>query len=144
MFGSSDSLSCTPIVTDQIAAEAIVGDNTGGNKASQVICYNCGELGHFISTCSKPKVCFVCFRQDHIADKCLRWREPEQVVQFMGSASKGLGFFHLDVSQDEDRFKLWSGFDNCGVFTIEEGEMDQETLLKHIKVQFNTDWPWQL
>uniref|UniRef100_A0A0A9DSL0 CCHC-type domain-containing protein n=1 Tax=Arundo donax TaxID=35708 RepID=A0A0A9DSL0_ARUDO len=23
-------------------------------------CYNCGEPGHFVGICSKPKVCFIC------------------------------------------------------------------------------------
>ena len=86
----------------------------------------------------------MCFRQDHIAEKCPRWNEPEQVVQFMGSSCKGLGFFHVDVSPDDDRFKLWNGFENCGVFTIEEGEMDQETILRNLRELFDADWPWQL
>jgi hypothetical protein len=34
----------------------------------------------------------------------------------------------VDVTEKEDRFKLWTGFDNCGIFTIEEGEMDQPLL----------------
>jgi hypothetical protein len=42
----------------------------------------------------------------------------------MGSASKGLGFLHLDVEEKENRFKLWTGFDNCEIFTIKDGELD--------------------
>jgi hypothetical protein len=62
----------------------------------------------------------------------------------MGSACKGLGFFHVNVSQDESRFKLWTGFDNCGVFSIEEGEMDEETILRYLRELFDENWPWQL
>jgi len=50
----------------------------------------------------------------------------------------------VDVSPEDDRFKLWNGFENCGVFTIEEGEMDQETILRNLRVLFDADWPWQL
>ena len=110
--------STTHLEVDQNAVHVIEGDKSRSNRVSQVVCYNCGKLGHFVSTCSKPKVCFVCFCQDHIAEKCPWWSEPEQVVQFMGSSCKGLGFFHVDVSPDDDRFKLWNGFENCGVFTI--------------------------
>lgn len=114
------------------------------SKAAQVVCYNCGEVGHYVSVCSKPKVCFVCFKEDHIAEKCPRWLEPEQVVQYMGSANKGSGFLHIDVAPLEERFKLWTGFDNCGVLTIEEGAMDQDTLLKHLRGLFDANWNWQL
>lgn len=62
----------------------------------------------------------------------------------MGSASDGLGFFHIDLVPGEERFKLWSGFDNCGVLTVEEGEMDQDTLLKHLRDIFDANWNWQL
>lgn len=62
----------------------------------------------------------------------------------MGSANKGLGFLHIDVVQDESRFKLWTGFDNCGVLTIEEGEMNHDTLLGHLRGLFYANWNWQL
>lgn len=94
------------------------------DKALHIICYNCGDPGHFSTACTKPRVCFVCFRKDHMPDKCPRWKEPISRAQYMGSASKGLGFFHIDVEEKENRFKLWTGFDNCGIFTVEEGELD--------------------
>jgi hypothetical protein len=87
---------------------------------------------------------FVCFKKDHLAEKCPRWKEPNVAVQFMGSASKGLGFFHVDVEEKENRFKLWNGFDNCGVFTIEDDELDQEGIISHLRKVFDNDWPWQL
>jgi hypothetical protein len=39
---------------------------------------------------------------------------------------------------------LWTGFDNYGVFTIEEGVMSQEDILKNLKDLFDKDWLWQL
>jgi hypothetical protein len=68
-------------------------------------------------------VCFVYFKKDHIAENCPRWKESIKAAQYMGSASKGLGFLHLDV-EEENRFKLWTGFDNCEIFTIKDGELD--------------------
>ena len=62
----------------------------------------------------------------------------------MGSASKGLGFFHLDVEEKVNKFKLWIRFDNCGIFTVEEGELDQEGIISHLKKVFDKDWVWQL
>lgn len=79
----------------------------------------------------------MCFKHNHIAEKCPRWRESEQVVKYIG-----LGFFHVDVVQKEEGFKLWNGFDNCGA--VEEGEMDQDTLLRHLRIQIDAEWNWQL
>jgi hypothetical protein len=118
--------------------------NLNPDKALNIICYNCGEPGHFSATCIKPKVCFICFREDHLAERCLRWKEPYIAAQFMGSANRGLGFFHIDVEEKADRFKLWTGFDNCGVFTIEEGVMSQEDIIKNLKMLFDPNWCWQL
>ena len=45
-------------------------------------------------------------------------------------------FFHVDVEEKAKRFKLWTRFDNCGVFTIEEGTMSQEDIIKNLKRLF--------
>jgi len=36
------------------------------------------------------------------------------------------------------------GLTYCGVFTIEEGVMSQEDILKYLKNLFDKDWLWQL
>lgn len=89
-------------------------------------------------------MCFIYFKKDHLANNCFRRKEPHVAMQYMGSANKGLRFFHVDVEEKQDRFKLWTGFDNCGVFTIEEGVMSQEDILKNLKDLFDKDWLWQL
>ncbi|RLN27693.1 hypothetical protein C2845_PM05G21450 [Panicum miliaceum] len=66
------------------------------------------------------------------------------MAQYFGNANQGLGFLHVDVSPDEDRFKHWSGFDNCAVLTIEEGYLDKEGTLDYLKKTFDKDWPWKL
>ena len=47
----------------------------------------------------------MCFRKDHIADRCPKWKDTHMAVQYMASANKGLDFFHV-VEENEDRFKL--------------------------------------
>ena len=32
-------------------------------------------------------------------------------------------FFHIDVSEKVGRVNHWKNFDNCAVFTVEEGEI---------------------
>lgn len=41
-----------------------------GNQQLNVVCYNCGEIGHFSSGCTKPKVCFICHQTDHVVEHC--------------------------------------------------------------------------
>lgn len=114
------------------------------DKAMHIVCYNCGELGHLCTNCPKPKIYFVCYRKDHMANKCPRWKEPICVVEFLRSASHGLGFFHVNVKEKENRFKLWTGFDNFGIFVLESGCLDQEGIISHLKRFFDQDWPWHL
>jgi hypothetical protein len=41
-------------------------------------------------------------------------------------------------------FRHWKGFDNYGVFTIEEGEMDEEGVLKTLREKCDKEWHWNL
>jgi hypothetical protein len=114
------------------------------DRFPQVVCFKCGEPGHFSSACNKPKVCFICYQKDHVVDECPNWRKKHSASQFYGSANKGLGFYHINVEPSEERFKHWKGFDNYGVFTIEEGEMDEEGVLKTLRDKCDKDWQWSL
>lgn len=62
----------------------------------------------------------------------------------MWSANKGLGFIHIDVEERENRFKLWNGFENCGIITIEDGFLEKEDIVAHLKKVFDEAWPWHL
>ena len=39
---------------------------------SEVICYNCGEPGHHLDKCVKPKSCFICKMVTHKVENCPR------------------------------------------------------------------------
>lgn len=93
-----------------------VGDNAGTalNKNLYVVCFNCGEVGHLSSACNRPKVCFICRHTDHVVELCPEWLKPPMAAQCYGSASIGLGFYHIDVGARENRFSHWNGMDNFG------------------------------
>jgi hypothetical protein len=48
------------VQTDQ-PPEAVVVDP----RYRALMCYNCGEPGHFVGICKKPKVCFICSIPSH-------------------------------------------------------------------------------
>lgn len=62
---------------DQMKTE---GGKYADDKSLNIIYYNCGDPGHYSTACIKPRVCFVCFRKDHQADMCPRWKEPTVAV----------------------------------------------------------------
>lgn len=103
------------------------------HKFPQVICFNCGETCHFSSGCVKTKVCFMCFCKDHVAENCEEWKKPQTTAQFYRSANRGLGFYHVDVAAREGRFRHWAGFENYGVFIVEEGYLSEDEILKTLK-----------
>jgi hypothetical protein len=39
-----------------------------------LVCYNCGEPGHFVGICSKPKICFICGIPGHHMNECPAWK----------------------------------------------------------------------
>lgn len=36
----------------------------------KLTCYNCGEPGHFVGNCTRPKVCFICGIPGHQMNVC--------------------------------------------------------------------------
>ncbi|CAO2148908.1 unnamed protein product [Urochloa humidicola] len=119
------------------------GEGSDG-KFPQVICYKCGEAGHYSTACARPKVCFICYDKSHVVECCPEWQNSHQAAQYYGSANKGLGFYHVDVAQRPGRFRHWVGFDNFGVFTVEEGSLTEEEIIKSLKQQFDKEWDWKL
>ena len=65
-------------------------------------------------------------------------------AQYFGSANNGLGFYHIDVAAREGRFKHWVGFENYGVFTVEEGFLDEDEIIKTLKLEVEKNWAGKL
>jgi hypothetical protein len=115
-----------------------------GVEKREIFCYNCGDPDHFSSNCTRPKICFICQKKDHMVNKCPEWKSPQRVAQYFGSANQGLGFLHVEVDPREDRIRLWDASDNHGVLTIEEGEMEQAEIVQKLKLMFDKEWNWRL
>uniref|UniRef100_A0A0A9AVB8 CCHC-type domain-containing protein n=1 Tax=Arundo donax TaxID=35708 RepID=A0A0A9AVB8_ARUDO len=117
---------------------------TSKAKVTSVVCYNCLDAGHFSVNCPKKRICFICHEESHLASNCPEWLMPHKCAEYLGSANRGLGFFHVDVAERPDRKCNWENFENCAVITIEEGDISQEELVDNLKMMFEKNWDWSV
>lgn len=110
---------------------------------SDMICFNCGGLGHYVENCVKPKSCFIC-QQGHNVNNCAAWLQMHPTATFFGSAAMGLGCYHVDVPVANET--TWLKFWNCVVVNVIKGEVSQQDLLVHLSTIFckQRQWPWQV
>ena len=47
----------------------------------------------------------------------------------------------MDVEPRVGRFRYWKGYDNYGVFVIEEGDVGEEGIVEGLREQVDKDWP---
>ncbi|KAM0880628.1 hypothetical protein ACQ4PT_033462 [Festuca glaucescens] len=111
-------------------------------KFKNVICYNCGEPGHYGGLCTRVKRCFICSRIGHHMDSCHMWYTPLPTAQYWGSANPGLGFFHVEVEGLEA--VQWLHMDNVGIVVVKEGEISANELEQNFNEMWKVNWFWQI
>ncbi|KAM3271726.1 hypothetical protein ACQJBY_042116 [Aegilops geniculata] len=116
--------------------------NVDFTEYSQAMCYNCGDPGHPQAECKRAKLCFICKSVAHVVGECPVRKRPHQMAKFVGSATAGLGFYHIEVPDMGQN--VIGSFKNCGVVYIESGEISKEDLAKEFAVIYKTNWPWQI
>jgi hypothetical protein len=80
----------------------------------------------------------------HIGRDCPKWKSPLEPMQYLGSVAQGLGYFHVEVSEESKKTGFMKFLDNCAVLTIEEGEREQSEIVENLQVMFDKKWHWQL
>ncbi|XP_051213052.2 uncharacterized protein [Lolium perenne] len=107
-----------------------------------VVCYNCGEPGHYVGNCIKEKVCFMCGIPGHHMNNCGLWGKPIPMADYVGSANSGLGFFHVNVV--ESSALQWLNLKNCGIIQVTHGKISLQELEVKMCEAWDAKWPWQV
>jgi hypothetical protein len=113
-------------------------------KLPKVTCFNCAECRHFSIDCKAPKVCFICQTAAHVGIDFPEWWKPLEPTQYLGSVAQGLGFFHVEVQEEENRGGYLKFLDNFAILTIGEGEIETTKIVEKLVSLFDRKWHWQL
>jgi hypothetical protein len=114
------------------------------SKQPKVTCFNCAEFGHFSTDCKAPRLCFICQTASHVGRDCPDWNKPIELAQYLGSAAQGLGFFHVDVQEEENKSGYLKFLDNCALLIVEEGFIEKDEIVANLQMIFDKNWHWQL
>jgi hypothetical protein len=109
-------------------------------KFKNVICYNCGEPGHYVGLCTRQKRCFICSKHGHHMDNCPMWYSQMPTAQYWGSANSCLGFFHVEV--EGPAAVQWLNMDNVGIVVVNEGEISEQELEQNFNEMWKVKWFW--
>jgi hypothetical protein len=50
------------------------------DKFMDVVCFNCGDVGHYSMACKRARCCFICRQEGHVVDKCPEWKKHQNVA----------------------------------------------------------------
>lgn len=95
-----------------------------------------------MGNCTKPKICFICGIAGHHMSSCPDWQKDHLVAAYVGSASLGLGFYHLEIP--DVKSTQWLNLTNCGVVRIKTGSITLAELECEQSEIYSKEWPWQI
>ncbi|KAG2600013.1 hypothetical protein PVAP13_5KG657807 [Panicum virgatum] len=75
-------------------------------------------------------------------DACPRWSQSHPIAEVYGSASQGLGFYHVEVAETSP--SQWLNLSNCGVVRVLAGQISLIELEKELADIYCKEWPWQI
>ncbi|KAK1695863.1 hypothetical protein QYE76_012560 [Lolium multiflorum] len=110
------------------------GAATGGE------CFRCGREGHFQSECTFDPICVLCSKEGHSSANCPTRGKP-LILQTMGHAITGGGFFNIDV---EPLQQMSTEGQFAAVIRFDEKPLTAVQLSNELKNLLDDLWDWQV
>lgn len=79
---------------EPISASFDVKSEDNKNSKSK-FCFHCFTKGHVNTECQASVYCKICESEEHVKQKCPIKKSPKNIVQWVGHALDGIGFFHI-------------------------------------------------
>ncbi|KAK1646860.1 hypothetical protein QYE76_064665 [Lolium multiflorum] len=106
----------------------------------KMFCLHCGRAGHFQSECSFDPLCIICSKEGHSSVSCPTRGKP-LLLQSMGHAISGGGFFNIDVEPIRDEGQ---GDQFAAVVKFKGAPLSDSQLSDELKNLVDDLWDWQV
>jgi hypothetical protein len=73
---------------------------------------------------------------------CPVWKSDHPIAAYVGSASQGLGFYHVEIPLVEST--QWLNLTNCGVVKVKTRQISLAELEGELSEIYYKEWPWQI
>ena len=100
-------------------------------------CFRCFSKGHDRMECENSVFCENCESQEHVKQKCPSKKLPKNIVQWVGHALDGNGFFHIPHAP------IKSANDNrTAKITLDGGSLSIEQLIIELQARIPCQSSW--
>jgi len=123
------------------AATEILSDKSDGKQAKPKFCFRCFSKGHATAECQATVFCEICESSEHVKQKCPITKAAKNVVQWVGHALDGNGFFHIPHAPfkgDTDK--------KTAKITVDGGVLSIEQLTEELqnRIPCPSTWVWDI
>ena len=109
-----------------------------GSEKEKMMCYRCGERGHFIAECV-TELCDTCLRPAHDTGECPILRD--QSITIYGVCCAELMFFESPCAEEVPEEAESS---TTGVVKVMKGDVSEAQTLKRLRELAPGDFQWEL
>ncbi|KAM3333579.1 hypothetical protein ACQJBY_028582 [Aegilops geniculata] len=109
-------------------------------KKERMLCYRCGNKGHFIAECVAP-LCDTCGKPDHESGACPVLREQLPNLMMYGVFCSELTFFESPVEKEvSDEVRSMTS----GIVKVTKGEVSEVQIVQRLRERAPGDFLWEL
>ncbi|XP_048527674.1 spidroin-2-like [Triticum urartu] len=137
----------TALASVEVPETGTVADRSDAERASKyarkkekMLCYRCGEKGHFIAECV-AELCESCGKPAHASGECPLLRDQALLLTMYGVCCVELMFFESPVAREipEETLSL-----TTGIVKATQGEVTEAQIVRRLQELVPGDFRWEL